>query len=68
MDLKEIHSGGDPLVEIVDFIAKWELYILRAYYGPTWQKASVYFHADAEEVGMILNKSTSDIKKYQLEY
>lgn len=66
VDLKEVHSGGDPLVEIFDFIAKWDLYILRAYFGPSWKWAGAYFHAQSEEVGTILGVSTSDVKKYQL--
>ena len=66
VDPKDIHNGGDPLVEIFDFIAKWELYILLAYFGTSWQKAGVYFHADLEEVEAILNISASSMKKYQL--
>ena len=66
VDPKEIHNGGDPLVEIFDFIAKWELYILIAYFGAPWQKAGVYFHADLEEAKAILNMSASSVEKYQL--
>ena len=66
VDPKDIHNGGDPLVEIFDFIAKWEIYILRAYFGTSWQQAGVYFHADLEEVEAILNMSASDMKEYLL--
>ena len=68
VDLKEVHSEGDPLVEIFDFIAKWDLYILQAYFGRSWGKASEYFHANAEEAGMILEMSTSAMEKCQLLY
>ena len=57
VDLKEVHSGGDPLVEILDFIATWNVYILRAYFGPSWRPASASIHARIEEVGTILDVS-----------
>ncbi len=66
VDLKEVHSGGDPLVDIFDFIAKWDLHIFREYFGPSWRRAAVYFHANAEEVEMAQHMSTIAMKKYQL--
>ena len=66
VDLEEVHSGGDPLVEIFDFIAKWDLCILRGYFGPKWALVGAYLHADFHEVGTILDVSTSAVKEYQL--
>ena len=66
VDLNEVHSGGNPLVEIFDFIAKWEVYILWAYFGPSWQTAGNYFHADPQEAWRIRDMSTSATKNYRL--
>ena len=64
VDLNEVHSGGNSLVEIFDFIAKWEVYILWAYFGPSWQTAGNYFHADLQEEWGIRDMLKSTMKKY----